>query len=204
MSNIDERRFNDSFISVQKALMGKDTSPALMKVNQTDSGAILDQIQMSRQLIKEQGEIFSDFTFFQNTKGLEGVIGGTFDKGVITLRLPAGVLFAPGSARVDEEGQQLLLQLRDFFIRHPDQTINIRGFTDDIPPGPGSRYRDNWELSAMRAVNVLRTLMAYDIDPGRMTATGLADMEPLYPNTSPENRARNRRIEIQLERRVGG
>ena len=56
----------------------------------------------------------------------------------------------------------------------------------------------------MRAVNVLRVLMQMGLEPKRLTATGLADMDPLYPNNTEENRARNRRVEIILEKRVMG
>jgi len=84
-----------------------------------------------------------------------------------------------------------------------DQRISIRGFTDDVPPSRNSRFKDNWEISSLRAVYVLRYLMQLGIEQNRLTATGLADLEPLYPNNSSENRARNRRVEIVLEKQVG-
>ena len=80
--------------------------------------------------------------------------------------------------------------------------INLKGYTDDVLPSPTARFRDNWELSAMRAVNVLRLMVELGLNPNRMTATGLADLEPLLPNTSPENRAQNRRVEFVLEKIV--
>jgi len=83
-----------------------------------------------------------------------------------------------------------------------NEKINIIGHTDDIPPSPNSRFKDNWEISAMRALNVLRFLASLGINPERMMATGLADTKPLVPNTSPKNRKRNRRVEIILEREV--
>ncbi len=72
-----------------------------------------------------------------------------------------------------------------------------------IPPcQKNSRFKDNWEISALRALNVLRYFLALGIDPDRMTATGLADTRPIVPNISPENRQKNRRVEIVLEREV--
>ena len=117
------------------------------------------------------------------------------------LRLPSEVLFAPGSAELTAQGREAVATLKNFFIKNADQTINIKGYTDDVPPR--GRYADNWELSSMRAVNVLRYLLDLGLSAERMTATGLSDLEPLYPNTTPENRAKNRRVEFVLEKSVG-
>ena len=54
----------------------------------------------------------------------------------------------------------------------------------------------------MRAVSVLRYFLKAGIDSKRLTATGLGELDPLFPNTTEENRARNRRVEFMLERRV--
>jgi chemotaxis protein MotB len=132
------------------------------------------------------------------------VVGAHFDKGIITLRVPSDVMFAPGQVELTTQGVAVLRDLKDLLIKHADQRINIRGFTDDVRPSGNSRFKDNWEISAMRSVNVLRVLMSLGMEPTRLTATGLADLEPLFPNNSTENRARNRRIEITLEKRVGG
>lgn len=204
MSTLDDVRFRESFYSVRHALgdamggtMGADRVPA------EDIGVFIDQAMMHRQVVENQRRIFSDFRTFQNTKGLEGIIGAVFDEGTITLQVPGDVLFGLGQVSLTAEGQAVIAELKDFFIRYHDQTINIRGFTDDIPPREGGRFKDNWEISALRAVNVLRYLINLGIEPTRLTSTGLADMYPLYPNTSDENRSRNRRVEFILEKRIG-
>ena len=148
--------------------------------------------------------MFSDVKYLQTKKGLEGLVGANFEDGVITIRAPGDVLFAPGEVTLTEKGRAIILEMKDFFTQHPDQTINIRGYTDDHQPGPGSRFRDNWEVSSLRAVNVLRLLMQMGIEPKRLTSTGLADLNPLYPNTTDEYRAQNRRVEFVLEKRVSG
>jgi chemotaxis protein MotB len=55
----------------------------------------------------------------------------------------------------------------------------------------------------LRAVQVLRHLLAQGIEPHRLTATGFGALEPLFPNSTIMNRAKNRRIEFVLERRLG-
>lgn len=202
MSIIDEERFTDSFQSVRQVLGGKETKLFTTTVRKDDA-AILDAVRLQKQLIESQRKVYSDVRTYLNQKGVEGIIGAVFDEGKITVRVPSSVLFAPGEVELSADGQKVMTDLREFFIKRKDQFINIKGYTDDTPVRPGSRFKDNWEISAMRAVNVLRFFVKKGIEPGRMTATGLADFDPIMPNTNEQNRARNRRVEFELERRVG-
>lgn len=59
-------------------------------------------------------------------------------------------------------------------------TVNIKGYTDDSAIPEGARFKNNWELSALRAVNVLRWLVEHGIDPLRVTATGMGDLNPVF------------------------
>ncbi|SDB39188.1 chemotaxis protein MotB [Desulfonatronum thiosulfatophilum] len=204
MSTLDDVRFKESFFSVRMALgdvmggsLGADRIPT------EDLGVFIDQAKLHRQVVENQHKIFSDFRYFQNTKGMEGVVGAVFDEGTITLRVPGDVLFASGQVSLTPAGKTLIAELKDFFVRYHDQVINIRGFTDDVLPSRGGRFEDNWEISALRAVNVLRYLIELGVEPARLTSTGLADMYPLFPNTSQDNRAKNRRVEFVLEKRIG-
>jgi len=159
---------------------------------------------MQKQIQIAQKKVFSDVKYLQTKKGLEGLIGANFEDGVITIRAPGDVLFAKGEVNLSDKGREVILAMKDFFAQHPDQTINIRGYTDDMQPVSGSRFRDNWEVSSLRAVNVLRLLMQMGVESKRLTSTGLADMNPLFPNTTDEYRAQNRRVEFILEKRVMG
>lgn len=203
MSSLDKSKFSDTFSSVTQALKGKMDKVATSRVTREEAGVLIDQALMRRQIVESQRKVFAEVKTLQTTKGMEGLVSANFENGLISLRLSGDVLFAPGQAQLAPQGVQALTALKDFLFRHPDQTVNIRGYTDDVKP-VGSRYADNWELSSMRAVNVLRVLMQMGLEPKRLTATGLADMDPLYPNNTEENRARNRRVEIILEKRVMG
>ena len=59
-------------------------------------------------------------------------------------------------------------------------------------------YKDNWELSAARAVSVVRYLVAKGVPPEMLGAAGFSEFRPVVPNDTPENRSQNRRIEIAL------
>ena len=203
MSTIDQTQFTDSFTAIKEALAGKKSKLATSRISAKDASVLVEQVRTQRQILEQQKRVFSSVKYLQTTKGMKGVLTAKLDKGKIVLRLPSGVLFKPGSADLTPRGRQAIALLKNFFAKYADQTINIKGYTDDLRPGKGSRYRDNWELSSMRAVNVLRYLVKLGLSPNRMTATGLADMQPLYPNTSPENRAKNRRVVFVLEKQVG-
>jgi len=202
MSTLDPVKFTDSFTAVRRAL-GRESDALMTAQVKTEEAAILDTIKMQKQLIESQKKIYSDVRTFLNRKGVEGVVGAVFDEGKITLRVPGDVLFESGQVELNEEGRKVMADLKDFLVKAMDQRINIRGFTDDVPPSRNSRFKDNWEISSLRAVYVLRYLMQLGIERERMTATGLADLEPLFPNNSPENRAKNRRVELVLEKQVG-
>lgn len=203
MSIIDEDKFTDSFSSVKVALGAKGKKLQTVKSTQDDA-ALLETVRMQKQLIESQRKVYTDIRTFLNRKGVEGVVGAVFDEGVITIRLPSGVLFKQGEVELTDQGKRVLATFKDLFIQKKDQDINIKGYTDDVPPRAGARFKDNWEISALRAVNTLRFMMEMGINPNRLTATGLADLDPLFPNSSPENRAKNRRVEFVLEKRVSG
>ncbi len=201
MSKLDVSRFTDSFTSIKQALGTQEG--VLIESVQDPDGAILETVRLQMQIMQEQRQVFSEIRTFLNRKGVEGQVGAIFDEGIITLRVPSDLLFAKDAVEVNPEARTLISEMKDLFNQHVDQMINIKGYTDDTQPAPESRFKDNWEISAMRAVNVLRLLMEQGTDPARMTATGLADMDPILPNSNERNRAKNRRVEFVLEKRVG-
>jgi len=74
----------------------------------------------------------------------------------------------------------------------------VRGHTDDAPVGEGSIYKDNWELSAARAVSVTRELINAGVNPKRLSAAGHSSYRPITINSTPQGRARNRRVELHF------
>lgn len=204
MSTIDTEKFSDTFTSVTKALQGKMDKLATSKITREEAGVLIDQALMRRQIIESQRKVFADVKTLQTKKGVEGIVSANFEDGVITIRVPGNVMFKPGEVVMSPRGVHLLTTLKDFFIQHRDQEIKILGYTDNTRPSPNSRFKDNWEISALRAVNVLRELLKMGIEPTRLTATGLAYLNPIYPNTTDEYRAQNRRVEFKLEKRVFG
>ncbi|MEF2229646.1 MAG: flagellar motor protein MotB [Pseudodesulfovibrio sp.] len=204
MSTLDTEKFSETFSSVTQALQGKMDKVSTSRITREEAGVLIDQAMMRRQIIESQRKVFAEVKTLQTKKGVEGLVSANFEDGVITLRVPGDVMFAPGQVGLSPKGVEILATLKNFFIQHKDQNIKVIGYTDNTRPGSGSRFKDNWEISALRAVNVLRELLAMKIEPTRLTATGLAYLNPIYPNTTDEYRARNRRVEFVLEKRVMG
>lgn len=202
VSTIDEERFSRSFHSVQSELTGKDEHVSRIRDSQEVSTSIIDTVRLQKQIIEQQQKLFTEIRTYLTDAGKSENIAATFDNGLITLRLPADVLFEPGSVELSPAAESSLAVVADLLIKNKDQDVSIKGYTDDVEPTTG-RFKDLWEISSLRAVNVLRYMMGMGIESNRLTATGLASMNPIYPNDSDENRAQNRRIEFVLERKVG-
>lgn len=202
MSAIDAKKFRESFSSVRDKFGGDAQDSIRFAADPATSQEVQDLVRMRRELVEQQKRTFHEIRTLMVAQGMEGVLNAVLDEGTITLRLPAEALFEPGSEQLTPDGQMVLNNMRAIFLKTREQNINIRGYTDDSAVPAGARFKDNWELSALRAVKVLRDLLAGGIEPVRMTATGLGDLNPLAPNTTPENRALNRRVEFVLERRV--
>jgi chemotaxis protein MotB len=117
------------------------------------------------------------------------------DRGV-TIRVDGDAAFGSGSTALTPAARSLLDHVAEIVVKQPG-TIEVEGHTDDVPMS-GGRYSSNWELSSARAGTAARHLTQQGVPPSRIKAIGYADTRPLVPNTSPENRARNRRVEILI------
>jgi chemotaxis protein MotB len=107
------------------------------------------------------------------------------------------ILFDPGKTDLKPEGKDALAQVTVVLKDLPNRNYQVAGHTDNIPIKSG-KFRSNWDLSTARAVEVVNFMISAGLDPKRLSAAGYADMSPVAPNDTPENKAKNRRIEITL------
>ena len=118
------------------------------------------------------------------------------------------VLFSSGSEEINPDGKGELDKLADAIqelsLQIPDEinwVLRVDGHTDARPLSGTGRIRNNWELSAARAISVVRYLIERGVDPKRLVAAGFGEYQPLEEGDSPEALARNRRIELKLTER---
>lgn len=104
------------------------------------------------------------------------------------------ILFAPGQARIGADSDALLEALAQAVMACPDARIRIAGHTDDR-----GRPEANLRLSRERAEAVAARLIAAGVEPARITAAGYGDERPVADNATAAGRAKNRRIEFDVE-----
>ncbi|HTY20577.1 MAG TPA: OmpA family protein [Geobacteraceae bacterium] len=121
-------------------------------------------------------------------------------KGKLTVNMVDAILFDSGKAEVKPAGLEVLKKVIDILKTVKDKVIRIEGHTDNVQIS-GSlavKYPSNWELSAVRAVNVTRYLQQQGIDPTLLSAIAYGEYHPVASNDTDEGKVKNRRIEIIL------
>jgi chemotaxis protein MotB len=117
----------------------------------------------------------------------------------IRVQLAQEILFPSGSAELDAQGVEVLGKVAKQMVSSPHR-VEVAGHTDDVPitGGLAQRYPTNWELAAARAARVVRLFQEAGIEGPRLRAVSRSEYEPIAANDSPENREKNRRIEVRL------
>ncbi|GAB4005751.1 OmpA family protein [Spirosoma sp. KCTC 42546] len=117
-------------------------------------------------------------------------------KGVVYVSLSDKLLFKSGSFEVLPAAETVLGKVAKVVNDHKDLDILVEGHTDVVPIATSS-IKDNWDLSALRATSVVRTLQKkFSVAPERMTAGGRSEFAPKDDNTTDAGRQQNRRTEI--------
>lgn len=127
--------------------------------------------------------------------GLEGQ-GAVFrtERGVV-ISLYGAVLFDLGRADIRPDAQPVLDRVAEALRRVPNY-VSVEGSTDDLPIN-SALFPTNWELSVRRATTVVRYFVErHGLEPRRFLAVGYGEYQPMFPNDTEANRARNRRVDI--------
>lgn len=117
--------------------------------------------------------------------------------GELVLTIPDAVLFKSGEASLLPEALPFLKALADVLVELNKQ-VRVEGHADNVPIRT-VQFPSNWELSATRAVMIVRVLSElYGVPSYTLSAVGYADARPVTDNLTPEHRAMNRRVEIAI------
>jgi chemotaxis protein MotB len=108
------------------------------------------------------------------------------------------VLFAEGGWTLHAKGEAALAKIAPTLAALKGQQIVVEGYTDDEPIGPAlkARFPSNLELSSARADSVVRYLVSKDVSANIVSAQGFGESRPVASNSTPQGRAKNRRVEI--------
>ena len=128
----------------------------------------------------------------------KGLVEVSRDKDKVIVTVGSGGAFRSGSADLTEEAQSIMKRIAGT-NSEGDSEITVSGHTDDVPLIFGSRYRDNWDLAAARSASVVQSLSADNlISDNRLEAISYGESRPLESNDTAAGRAKNRRIEIEI------
>jgi chemotaxis protein MotB len=128
----------------------------------------------------------------------EGLVEIERDKDKVIITVGAGGAFSSGSARLTEKAKGIMDQIASVNIDGNSEIV-VSGHTDNVPLIFGSEYRDNWDLAAARSARVVQAFESTGlITADRMKAISFGEAKPLESNDNAEGRARNRRIEIEI------
>lgn len=202
MSSLKLERFREAMASIQSALGNKDVVYVVKEVvREVQTPALETTIEEAAGIrpredkaLKEIQEIIQDQDIGQFVR--------VYKQGEkIIIQIRGAILFQSSYARLNTTAEPVFNEVLKVFQKYPEYGINIKGHTDNRPIN-SPIYPSNWELSTGRAASVLRWFVERGIDPHRMTASGYADYMPIAPNNTPEDRARNRRVEFVLEKEL--
>src|ERR1700679_726924 len=129
----------------------------------------------------------------------------TFDAKWVPKPVPFSYTYGVSGDLLFESGKPDLLQsgytviqkaIAAIRARFPNSIIQIAGHTDNVRVAPHAAFKDNQELSLVRAQSVMAYLVRTGMNANLLSAVGYGDTKPIAPNDSPENRAKNRRVEL--------
>lgn len=195
ISSVNEGKFRVVSESIQAALKPVVSKPVSDKV--FDLGAhkssLVPVLPQKTILVRKIQEMLSsrsrDFHF------IERVAIAETDQGIL-ITIADSMMFESGQAELRPAALPLLQALADVLIDQAPKEVRVQGHTDNVPMQT-PQFPSNWELSTARAASVVRALSeVYAVPAGCLSATGFAEFKPLLDNSTPEGRAKNRRVEL--------
>jgi chemotaxis protein MotB len=192
MASLDKRKIKQAIGSLQGAL------GVLEGGQKTEVGKeeIISRLDFVEKMKKTSKNVATGLQKYIEQAKLTGKVTVTeTDKGV-SVRIMDSVLFEPGGAKIMRSAYPLLTKLAAVMKDSP-YNILVEGHTDDVPIST-KEFPSNWELSTQRAINVVKFFIKENVKPDKLSATGYAQYHPIVPNITEENRAKNRRVEINF------
>lgn len=134
---------------------------------------------------------------FAKTNGIESkLISNTEERGLV-VSIQDTLLFQPGSAEIASNANDILHKISSILAASQNY-IKVEGHTCTLPIHT-SQYQSNWELSVIRATNVVHILSNNgQIDPKRLSATGYGEFRPIASNDTEDGRIKNRRVDLVI------
>lgn len=169
--------------------------------NSEDESDITTELEdeLVQQEFEELKTMQKNIDEYITTNNLTDILGTQLTGEGLFVTVRTDVTFDTGSAQVRDEAKEIAKEIASFLNTDPPHAIVVSGHADDRPMY-NEEFASNWELSSMRAIQFMYLLLEdANIEPKWFSAKGYGEYQPLVPNTSEENRAINRRVEVLIE-----
>lgn len=204
---IDIRYLGERYVESTEELAPVETS-VLAELTPEDQNLIKTFRNLDEQQLRELARITrieqlgKDIQQYILEAKLSGFIKVDISKWKITIVPLTPFLFPPGRTTLRPTAREFLDRIADFIKLNPCH-VRVLGHTDNLPIH-NRRFSSNWELSVSRAAAIMRYLMEkHAIPPQKLSAIGYGPHRPVASNDTPEGRAKNRRVEIEITQKTG-
>jgi chemotaxis protein MotB len=119
----------------------------------------------------------------------------------VRVSINSELLFPSGSWEMSEDAKQSIAKVAAILAPHQKTKIIVNGYTDTTPIGPGlmkEGVTSNLILSQKRADAVMQYMISHGVKPSLVSAQGFGEADPVASNSTPEGKAQNRRVELNL------
>jgi len=188
---------------IEEALRGNSWEPSLATTPTEQEAEHDTNLSGNRKRFVELYEMIQSYI---KRNGLESVLQATkMDDDSILIRMTDRALFDSGKVDIKPEALPILNDTCAILDSYHDliETVWIQGHTDNVPIH-SDRYKDNSDLSAMRATSVRRYMLGImeKIDPAKLVAEGFGEYRPVDTNETEEGRANNRRVDFVIQAKL--
>ena len=196
MSTMDAKKVSEAVGSLAGS-MGVLNGGTIVKTSKEKGSPTSQTITPANQMDKEISKALAEFQELSKNANGNAISLEEGEEGFL-IHLPADIAFKSGSAEISNEDSILFLKRLALIIKTlpPEVEVQVRGYTDNVPPPKDSIYQDNWELSAARAITVVKELIKDRVKPTRLSAAAYGQFHPIATNATPQGRAKNRRVDI--------
>ena len=157
----------------------------------------LDQLSAIEAEIRERNRIYEEVLGRFRSLIDSGRLSVSIVRGRMVINLPQDILFGSGSADLGRDGRATLSEIASVLKEFDDRTFQVEGHTDDDPIST-TQFPSNWELSAGRALSVVKLLVDQGVTPELVSGAAYGEFQPVATNETEEGQRLNRRIEIVM------
>ncbi|MCR4651353.1 MAG: flagellar motor protein MotB [Lachnospiraceae bacterium] len=188
----------DKYINNTGAAANQSAAQNEMKENDSEGGVdeMMNEIEAAR--LKASEELAEKVEEALSEQGIDGSVDIDFTSQYVQLTLKGSILFDSGKAELKQDAMPIISKVAFILERYAESTIEIEGHTDNVPIS-GGKFESNDVLSSYRALAMFDYLVENTtLDPANIKHSGRGEYIPVADNSTPEGRAKNRRVEIKI------